>query len=506
MSKGKRYEEPKLNLKKVFAVIILFIVIIMCVVMLKGILDGEDMQGGNITSIDYFAAYQNNKWGVIDSSGNIVIDPAYGEMIIVPNSKKDVFLCTFDVNYDDGTYSTKVLNSKNEEIFTNYEQVEAISSTDENQNLYYNGKVLKVQNAGKYGLINMDGKEVLPCEYEEITALQGVEGALIVLKDESYGIVNDEGNILIPTEYTEIQALGEETSQGFIVRNADGKYGIVDTSNGQVLAINYDGISKIHQGDYYVVTEGGKQKVVRKDGTEVLNGDYDEIIAILKNPEDGVIYKDGEKFGIMNLSGEKVINAKYDDLKEAKTGTFIAKTGENYGIINQVDETQVEFKYRGITYNDSADLYVAEDENYNNEVLNGNYEIKLTGMVTDLDNEKGYIEIRQDDEYKYYNFRFEEENEADIFTSNTLFVSKQNGKYGFVDKDGNVVVDYIYDDVTNQNAFGYAGIKQDGKWGAINREGKVIQEPMYDLEEYLQIDFIGNWYLGKDLNMNYYRK
>ena len=104
MNKGRRYDEPKLNLKKVFAVIILFIVIIMFIIMLMGILDGDETEE-NITSMDYFAAYQNNKWGVIDSNGNIVIDPSYAEMIIVPNSKKDVFLCTFDVNYDDAWYA-----------------------------------------------------------------------------------------------------------------------------------------------------------------------------------------------------------------------------------------------------------------------------------------------------------------------------------------------------------------------------------------------------------------
>ena len=505
MSRGKRYDEPKLNMKKVFAVIILFVVIIMCIVMLVGILNDDDSQE-NITSIDYFAAYQNNKWGVIDSNGNVVIDPSYAEMIVVSNSKKDVFLCTFDVNYDDGTYSTKALNSKNEEIFTNYEQVEAISSVDENEKLSYDGSAIKVQNGGKYGLINMEGAEILPCEYDEITALQGVENALLVSKDGNYGIVNDEGKTLLPTEYAEIQGLGDKTTDGFIVKNANGKYGVVDTSNGQVLETKYDGVSKIHEGDYYVVTDGGKQKVVKKDGTESLNGSYDEIVAILKNSENGVIFKKNNKYGVMNLSGESTIKATYDDLKEAKTGVFIAKTGDNYGIIDLEGNTLVEFKYRNITYNEKADLYITEDENYNNEVLDGNYEVKQTGMVTDLDDEKGYIEIRQDGEYKYYNFKFEEEKESDIFTSNTLFVSKKDGKYGFVDKDGKVVVDYIYDDVTSQNAFGYAGIKKDGKWGSIDRTGKVVQEPTYDLEDYLQVDFIGSWYLGKDLNMNYYRK
>ena len=506
MSKGKRYDEPKLNLKKVFAVIILFVVIIMCIVMLKGILAGEEEKQENITSIDYFAAYNNNKWGVINSNGDIVIDPSYAEMIIVPNSKKDIFLCTFDVNYDDGTYKTKALNGKNEEIFTSYEQIEAITNIDENQNLSYNGQVLRVQKQGKYGLINMDGTEILPCEYEEIKALQGVENAILVQKEGKYGIVNNEGKTLIEPNYVEIQGLGKEASQGFIVKNQEGKYGIIDISNKQVLETKYDAISKIHEGDYYVVTENGKQKVVKKDGTEILNGEYDEIVAILKNPENGIIYKDNEKYGLMNLEGTKIIAENYDDLKEAKTGTFIVKQKDNYGIIDQEGKTLVEVKYKGINYNEKADIYITEDENYNNEILNGNYEIKLTGMVTNIDDERGYIEIKQEEGYKYYNFKFEEQKEADIFKTNTLFVSKKDGKYGFLDKDGNVVVDYIYDDATMQNTYGYAGIKKDGKWGVVDRNGKVIQEPTYKLDDYLQIDFIGRWYLGKDLNMNYYRK
>ena len=41
MSKGKRYEEPKLNMKKVVAVIVAILVIIMFVFMIRGILQKE---------------------------------------------------------------------------------------------------------------------------------------------------------------------------------------------------------------------------------------------------------------------------------------------------------------------------------------------------------------------------------------------------------------------------------------------------------------------------------
>lgn len=165
----------------------------------------------------------------------------------------------------------------------------------------------------------------------------------------------------------------------------------------------------------------------------------------------------------------------------------------------------VPFKYNSITYNERADIYIAEDENFNNEILDNTYAVRQSGILVDLNEDGGYIELRQDDSYKYYNFRFEEQKEADVHEDRTLFLSKQDGKYGFVDKDGNVVVDYQYDDATEQNSFGFAGIKKDGVWGSIDRTGAVVQEPTYNLDDYLQIDFIGRWHYGKDINMNYYR-
>ena len=89
-SRGKRYEEPKLNMKKVFAVIIAIAVIIMFVAIIKGLLTKEEPTG-KVVSKSYFAAYKDNKWGVIDSVGNNVIDPSYAEMITIPDNKTGIF-------------------------------------------------------------------------------------------------------------------------------------------------------------------------------------------------------------------------------------------------------------------------------------------------------------------------------------------------------------------------------------------------------------------------------
>lgn len=508
MSRGRRYDnEPKLNYKKVVAVIIAILVVIMFVVIIKNVLvKGKD--SGKISSKSYFTCFEDNKFGVIDNLGNEVIAPSYAEMIVIPNSKEDIFLCTYDVNYETGEYKTKVLNSKNEEILQQYDKVEAIINHDNNNNMWYEEGVLVVKKDDKYGLIDFYEKEVLNIEYEEIIAVQGIENAFRVKKDGKYGVVDNKGKMLLNTEYADVTNLGKDNKAGYIVKNAENKYGIVDYSNNVVLEMKYDSIEKTYGNDLYVVVENGIKKVIQKDGQEVISTGFDQIIGIGKEEGEnqGFIFeKDGKK-GYIRKSGEVLIENIYQELKETKNGIFIAEKDNKYGIIDINKEQKLDFTYNLISYDEKADIYTAEKEDLTTDIINNNFEVKLSGILINLDTEKGYIELRVGEDYKYYNLKFEEKDSKDIFATATLILSKKDGKYGFVDREGNVIVDYIYDDATKQNIYGYAGIKKDGKWGSIDSKGKVVIEPSYDLEDYYLVDFIGEWHLGLDINMNYYNK
>ena len=189
MAKGKRYQtEGKLNYTKVFAVIIAIAVVIMFIFIIRNVFKQREKVTKNY---QYFTLYAQNKWGVMNQDGEEVITPSYQEMIIIPDEEKEVFICTYDVDDQTGTYKTKAINSKNEDIFTEYDQVEAIDNMDKNNNLWYEKNVLKVSKNGKYGLIDFNGKELLPIEYDEITTLDGMENSIIIKKDEKVGLVND---------------------------------------------------------------------------------------------------------------------------------------------------------------------------------------------------------------------------------------------------------------------------------------------------------------------------
>ena len=178
--RGRRYNgEKKLNMKKVFAVIMALVIIVLFIMVITKMLNGEQATKEKSFVMAYYTIYENGKWGVIDTKANVVIEPSYDEVIIIPDSSKDIFVCTYDVDYTNNTYKSKIINKKGDELFTNYEKVEVIYNNDEANNLWYEKNILKVQKDGKYGLINLDGKEILACNYDNITSLKGVASVAI---------------------------------------------------------------------------------------------------------------------------------------------------------------------------------------------------------------------------------------------------------------------------------------------------------------------------------------
>ena len=501
MSKGKRYNgKKKINIKKVFAVAIALIVIIIVGIMIRKLL----ITAKNTKPVEatkYYALYQDNKWGIIGTNGEIIISPMYQEIPIVVDKEKDIFLFTYDINEEEGTYKTKVVNKNNEELWTSYDKIEALENYDSSENVWYEKNALKAQKEGKWGLINLEGKEISEFIYDDIKTLKGIENSILVKKEEKYGLLNCKGVKILDAVYSDITGFGDSYINGYITKNEEGKYGIVNVSGEPILDNNYEEIENIYSDKYFVISENGKQQLINKNKEIVLTDNYDEIKQISSL---GIIFiKDG-KYGLMDFEGNIIINAEYDGLNEINTGVFLAQKDEKAGLIDKEKTEKVAFNFKNIYYNHKANIYIAENENLTQTIIDENFETKLIGILSELNTTKGYMKIKVDDGYKYYNYKFEEKEIKDIYLDNNIYLSKKDGKFGFVDNKGNVVVDYKYDDATEVNEYGYAAVKKDGLWGSIDKDGNTVLEPKYNLDENLKIDFIGKWHLGMDLNMNYY--
>lgn len=501
MSRGKRYNgEQKLNLKKVFAVIITIIVIIMFFMGIKHILKKDKSDINNFTEISYFTSYNNGKWGVINSKGENVIEPTYAEMIIIPNNKKDVFLCMYDVNYSDGSYKTKAINSKNEELFTSYTSVEPLNNYDSSKNIWYETTALKVQKDGKYGLINLDGNEVLSCIYDKIDTIKGVKNSILIQKDGLFGLVNATGNIIIEPQYSDIQGLTDEYTNGYIVRNSENNYGVIGVNKDQILECKYSDIKHVYGNDMYVVKENGKWKVISKDGTTNTEISYDDVTSINSNC---MIIKSKDKYGISGIDKTEKVKAEYQNLEYVFSDYYIAKKDNKYGVINSQNEALVPIEYDTLVFNKDADCLVGTKNNDGKSYLiDRNLQLKLQG--TNLTVYEGYIRLNNDNQYKFYNLKFEEKSNREVFSNNTLYSAKNDGKYGLVNKDGTLVVQYQYDDIMEQNEYGFVAVCKDGKWGVIDQYGNIVIEPKYEFSDITKITVVGKWHSAEGINTTYF--
>ena len=123
----------------------------------------------------YLLLSSQNNIGVIDNKGNVIIEPQYFS-VHIPNPSKPLFICYYDYNEQTKAYRTKVINQNGTELFTKYNKVETIDLNEIETSMPYEKNVLKYEEKGKYGLIDLKGNIVTKAEYDSIDGLSNKEG------------------------------------------------------------------------------------------------------------------------------------------------------------------------------------------------------------------------------------------------------------------------------------------------------------------------------------------
>ena len=257
-------------MKKRFIVFLIIILVIIGVIFgIRRINDSKiNYRIEEVNKYNYAKLYENEKYGVIDLEGNVIISPEYKDIVII-NPEKDIFICYQDDN------STKILNSKEEELFGGYENIQPIKLKNVASILCYEKNVLTYQKNGLYGLVDVSGKKITKNIYDSIENLKGTEGKLLVSKNGKYGVININGKRLVDTKYDNIKTDEYYTENekylkaGFIVSNTtdDGfKIGYIDYTGKEILDAKYNDIIRITNIDdlYLIVAENGKYGLYKK--------------------------------------------------------------------------------------------------------------------------------------------------------------------------------------------------------------------------------------------------
>ncbi len=509
MATGRRYDaEPKLNISKVLAVLIALAVVLMLIISIVNSFSKDKTKKNKKEEISvtttYFSAYKDNKWGVIDNNGNEIIPPQYDEMVIIPNKEKDLFFVVENQNYDDKTYTTKVLNKNKETILSQYTNVEPIQNSLNASSIWYEQDILKYKTENGYKLINFKGEEITSSVYSNVYSMPGVENSIIVEANGVKGLVNGSTNqIILQCSYTDIQTLlPNDYSKGYIVTNTNNLKGIVDANSKIIFECKYENIAHFTGNDRYYVKEKGTWKVVDNQGNQVL-----ENPSVANIEGDYLIVNINGQYGLLDITGQTLIQPSYQSLTPAFAGVFIAKKDDKFGLIDTINNTLVDFTYVSMTYRKEASFIEADKEDLSTDIIDPTGKVALSNVIiSDLNTEVGYIRVRVGDEYKYYNLKFEEKSLHELVPTKTLYLVKKGGKYGYENKEGKLVVDCIYDDATEQNTYGYCAVKQNGLWGSLKADGTVVLKPSVNMDNNILIDFISDWHIFEDSLINTYVK
>ena len=102
-------------------------------------------------------------------------------------------------------------------------------------------------------------------------------------------------------------------------------------------------------------------------------------------------------------------------------------------------------------------------------ILNGFAEIQYKNSLQDAKETLSSVVLKQDIYEKV----------APVIKDKKLLVMEHNKKLGFIDKEGNWIIQPIYDDVDSFSE-GLARVEMGEKWGFIDKEGNWIIQPIYD--------------------------
>ena len=282
----------------------------------------------------------------------------------------------------------------------------------------------------------------------------------MIEKSKKYGIATLEGKIIVPEQYNQIDIVGiylyAKNEQGITVYNNNGTEANIDRN------------------------------------IEILNTTNEKYRIRINN-------ENGTKYGVIGKDGKQMIEEKYNYIEYLYDNYFIVSSeNSKLGVIDDKDNVKIEIENDSLQKVENTNMVQAVEGNKNITKLYSKDMRKICEMKdATIEVKNDYIKIYNENEIKYFNLEGQELKNTEVYSNHILFAIQEGGKWGFADKDGNIMVEAKYDKVTEFNEYGFAAVKKDGKWGAINTEGKETAEPRYELKEDSQVSFIGTYYQVK---------
>jgi hypothetical protein len=192
-----------------------------------------------------------------------------------------------------------------------------------------------------------------------------------------------------------------------------------------------------------------------------------------------------DKWGFIDLHGKVQIPFIYEQALSFNHSLAPVRLAGKYGYIDRKGDLKIESKYFFAgSFNDSGFAHVATS-------LNNAFIIDTLGVIHEYLGSLKYELPREGTFQKMTNHKW---GFYDLFTRENIIPNeydlvyhfndglapvRKNGKWGYIDKNNNLVINYLFDDAGTFSE-GLAAVRIANRKGYIDRAGSFIFEPQFD--------------------------
>ncbi|MCW9707708.1 WG repeat-containing protein [Fodinibius salsisoli] len=403
----------------------------------------------------------NNLYGFYNPETGKTVDPQYSNLINTRISSLDPY-----VKVTKGDLVGLVDSNGKTVVPPKYEEI-----TIRDYDAPSLARVTKNQKVGYYNIKKQE--EAIPPSYDNISIKGlGDEWTYFLLqKGDSIGVAGIDGNLLVPIKYAGINYIGDSHMVLYESRNGSRKnYISFDMNTHEVYSLpKHQGIELANSGDLVIILRpDGGQQLYNIESRTFIEGEYTQngFPTAISSFQEGLakVQKDG-KIGFINPNGEVVIPFQYDGATSFWKGLAMVKKEQPgsdqslYGFIDTSGTAVVPVSY-DFKPNSYMPYYFTDGH-----LLLYNYSDDQKSYLKGYATPEGEVLVKP----KY--------DEIYPSTIANLFLVQKGQKFGVVNDSGKVTIPAICDDIPNRHSGLYnfpLPCKQGSSWKYFNEEGATL--------------------------------
>lgn len=421
----------------------------------------------------------NNKMGLIDSVGNVVIKPNY-EYIDNKEELKNLFEAGIVVNKK---YKRGFIDLQNK-----------VKVPFEYEDIFYMGNgLIRVSKNNKAGVIDIENKIILPIKYDYI---QNQNGILFVQTNNTIDLFDSKGKPFTNFKAADIDYFKNKRS---IVTLPNKNTLIIDDKGNIVLnSIKGHQFEDVFETDSYLIknTITKKKGVINSSGQYEIECKYDEIspsasiYVVQNNKKSGII--DQKDAVLKPLIYDHIFSLFYRDSIHFKN-QYLAHKGDLKGIINPYIEKEIiPVSYKNIEQ--LSKYYITANSNNKNGMFSSNGAIIIPedyefynvspNKIFAVKNAKEYLLSIGNNSYTETEISVGEFVKDKFsfggFSKSNYQIFKKDNKLGVISNENKIVIPSEFDSITEIYSTGEFIVQKNKKYGIVNANNQVLLELKYD--------------------------